>query len=72
VDLDYPTGALTGRAVQAPVWFLIVHPGSRAQHLQMPNWRLNGRAQKFEAVVLDAFPNDLLEFRGYDDHRERE
>jgi hypothetical protein len=44
-DLNYPTGALTGGAVQAPVWFLIEHPGSRARHLQNRYPRVNSRVQ---------------------------
>ena len=53
--------------VQARVWFLIVHPGSRAQHLQMPNRRLNGRAHWQASRWLAVFRMLYSDFQR--DHR---
>ena len=49
---------------------MIEQAGSRAQHLQRPNRRLNGRAHRQASRRVGAFPRVLLRFRCYDDHRE--
>ena len=46
---------LNSPAVQARVGVLIVHPGSRAQHLQMPNRRLNSQRAKVRLARVDIF-----------------
>ena len=43
---------LNSPAVQARVGVLIVHPGSRAQHLQNRYRRLNGGAQKCDSPAI--------------------
>jgi hypothetical protein len=61
-DLKYPTRALTGLPVKARVWFLIVHPGSRAQHLQNRYRRLNGGAHwqaSRRVAILRVFSGDF-------------
>jgi hypothetical protein len=60
-DLNYPTRALTGLPVKARVWFLIDHPGSRAQHLQNRYRRLNtGAHWPIDAVAFAFFSPQVL------------